>query len=90
MAMMHDLHVEEPDQPTLAEPRAQHVGVNTSLCAPSFDDLTSPRRPLLHLSARTVDLFDILSSRHRPQRSSATHKLSASFNLIFLRPQFLS
>jgi hypothetical protein len=42
MAMTHDLHVEEPDQPTFAEPNAQHVGVNTSSCAPSFDNLTLP------------------------------------------------
>jgi hypothetical protein len=72
------LHVRTPAnlrQATRPTRGGQHV-----LCAPSFDDLTSPRRPLLHLRARTADLFDILSSRRRPQRSSATHNLSASFN----------
>jgi hypothetical protein len=37
--MMHDLHVDEVDQPTFTEPRAQHVGVNMSMCAHSPDDL---------------------------------------------------
>jgi hypothetical protein len=69
-----------------SQPSPSHApntwGINTSVCAHSFDDL-SPPGDLLHLRARTGDLSDSSSSCPRPRRASstlATPKLSVIYN----------